>query len=205
MIQPACDPNMLPLDDPFTFGLSAGPFTVTRKCFLKKDLLTYSVDYTRQFFDAYADKRRYFSLRVIEGHEFTGELNDKVVDPEINGLLEYLMEKGHLKYTIVRMFSDHGDHINPLGYKTDSGRQERYNPFLWILIPKALKERMGKSLEVNTQRLLIAYDFFASDMELIGVKKEYKYGKDFYQDEIPASRTCADMFLYNADTECYCN
>ena len=88
--QAGCDPNNLPIESPFTFGLSRGPFTVHRNCFLRKDLLSYSIDYTKQFFDTYKQKRKYYSLRIIDGHEATGELGNEVVDPLLLEFFEYM-------------------------------------------------------------------------------------------------------------------
>ena len=205
MYQIACDPNNFPLENPFSFGIAKGPYGARRKCFQKRDLLAYSVDYAMQFFDTYKDKRKYFSLRATDAHEFTGELANMSIDPEVTRLMEHLDKGGHLDNTIVRIFADHGDHVNPIGYKTVSGKVERYNPFMFTIIPEHLKESIGKNLEINSQRLLIAYDYFASDIKLLGAKKEYKYGEDYYQQIIPENRTCENMYLWNFKTECFCN
>ena len=114
--------------------------------------------------------------------------------------------QGHLENTIIRFFSDHGDHINPVALKSVSGLTERFNPFLFIAIPGHLKDKIGSNIEKNTQKLVTAYDFFSSDLALWGLlgQKEHDYGQDLYFQEIPDSRTCESAQLYDAKATCKC-
>ena len=98
------------------------------------------------------------------------------IDPEITRFLEKLDKEGHLENTIVRIFSDHGDHVNPIGYETVSGISERYNPFMFTMIPESWEPKMGKNLEANVQKLVVAYDFFVSDMAVLREQSPFKYG-----------------------------
>lgn len=204
MVMPACDPNLLPLKDPFTFGLGRGPFTVHENCFLKRNILQYSMNYTKQFFDTYKDVRKFFTFRVIDTHEFTGELGNLVVDPILENLMTYLDENGHLNNTLVYFYSDHGDHINPLGYKTISGKTERFNPFFFMILPDHLNKKYGDKVKTNTQRMTVADDIFETNLEYLGFKRQYKYGESLFNTEIPSNRTCASAYLYDPKGQCFC-
>jgi len=204
MFMPACDPNVLPLSNPFTFGLGRGPYTVHKNCYLKKDVLSFNAEYTKQFFDTYKDERKLFSLRIIDTHEFTGELGNMVVDPILKNLMDYLDEKGHLDNTIVHFFSDHGDHINPIGYKTKSGLVERFNPFYFMMIPRHFDGKYGETLKKNTQRLTVAYDIFETNLEYLGIPRQYKYGESLLKKPLPEDRTCKTAYLWDPVANCKC-
>lgn len=208
LIQPACDTNNLPFHNPFSFGLGRGPFTPRRNCFQKKDMLNPYVEYLKQFFDTYKEKRKMFNLRIIDGHELTGILAKLQIDPILAELLSYLDKKNHFSNTIVRIFSDHGDHINPICFQTASGKEERFNPFMFQMIPERLKNTVGKYLEINSQRLMSFQDFFVADLNVLGGFENPfpDFGVDYYQHEIKEERSCKDknLGLVKVVDECFC-
>jgi arylsulfatase A-like enzyme len=59
-------------------------------------------------------------------------------------------EKGHLDNTIVYLYSDHGDHLNFLTLKTQSGQGERMNPAMFVMLPEDLDEEVGKVVGKNS-------------------------------------------------------
>ena len=132
-----------------------------------KDLSQYSFDYTLDFFRTYREERKFFTLRLIDPHEFTEEVAGFLDDP-LSNFLQQMMDEGHLDNTLVYFNSDHGDHINFLFSDTTSYTSERFNPFLVVLLPDSRKDDLGKHAEANAQKLLSHRDLFASDMAYLG-------------------------------------
>jgi len=190
MVQPACDPNNLPLTNPFSFGTGHGPYTMRHNCFFGKPLMDGAFNYTEQFFDTYKGKRKYFTLRIINPHEMSGELAGEV-DPYLSSFLKSMDKKGHLDNTIVHIYSDHGDHISPLGHFTVSGKREKMNPFYFLMLPKDLREKYEPMIRKNQQKLITHYDFFVTDLRYLKFKKIYKtHGGDIFGEELNGERTC---------------
>lgn len=205
--QLGCDYNLQPKENPFAFGFGKGPYSVALNCLFGKESISYIYDHVIQFFRMYKAKRKYYSLRVIDAHELSGEISNLVIDPWITKILKKLESENLIKNTIIRIHSDHGDHINPISYKTDSGTVERFNPVLLTMIPISMKERMGKYLEVNSQRLMSHRDFFVADLKMMGARNNTyndKGGLDYYQSELPRGRDCSTIKLYYPFDLCYC-
>lgn len=206
--QIGCNENVTPRVNPFSFGMGKGPYTVRMNCFQQKETINFGFDYFKQFFRTYSGKRKYFQFRVIDGHEFTGELSEIVIDKWVRKMFDFLENENFLKNTIVRLFSDHGDHVNPIGYKTVSGKVERFNPMFFQMIPKKYKETYGKYMEGNVQKLIHHKDFFVADLGVMGIKEnpfKSKGGLNYMETEIPTGRTCKDIKLYDPVKLCYCH
>jgi len=204
MYMPSCDPNLLPWTNRFTFGFGKGPYTVHRNCFLKRDMIDYIMDYTKQFFKTYKDVRKFYTLRIIDAHEMTGELTGEVIDPKVEELFTYLSDNGHLENTIIHLYSDHGDHVNPIAFKTESGLNERFNPFYVMMVPKYLDKMYGENLKSNTQRLTNAFDIFETNIEYLGYTRQFPYGESLMKTKLQASRNCNDINLFEVEKECKC-
>lgn len=201
--QLGCDKNLLPEENPFTFGLGRGPYSVARNCFMKRDLAGTSLEYMTKFFDTYKDDRKFFTARIISAHEFTGE-NNRYIDPEVSKYLKVLEEKGHLDKTITMIYSDHGDHIDYLLWQTKSGYSELMNPPLFVMIPEGLDNYIGKILELNQQRLITHYEIFRSiikywDMDL---HPRAAKGPSLFYDLIEIERDCDKANVYE-DCKCW--
>jgi len=171
--QISCDHNLLPAENPFGFGMTRGPYSVTRNCFMGRDLAGTSLDYMTKFFDTYKDDRKFFTIRIIAGHEFTGE-NNWYTDVELAKYLGVLEDKGHLQKSVLLLFSDHGDHIDYLMWQTKSGYSELMNPFLFVMVPDHLDEKIGEKLKVNQQRLMTHYEIFRSYIQYWGLTAHEK-------------------------------
>jgi membrane-anchored protein YejM (alkaline phosphatase superfamily) len=146
--QPSCDWNNMPKKDPFTFGFGRGPYSVSRNCFVKQDLSSMSLEYMYKFWKTYPEDRKYFTARIISAHEFSGE-NSRFLDPVLAEWLEKFDSEGLLDDTIVNLYSDHGDHIDFLMWKTKSGYSELMNPFMFIMVPDHIADEHHQNLEAN--------------------------------------------------------
>lgn len=129
-------------------------------------------DYTLQFWETYEGKRKFFSTRITEPHEFTAETN-KYVDEEIADFLNKMKVKNYLNNTIVHLYSDHGDHINFILWETDSGQVEKRNPFYALMIPEKLSKQVkngrtvDQNLKSNQNRMITHFNLFATDMDYL--------------------------------------
>ena len=135
------------------------------------DLASPMLDYALKFFRKYRSDRKFLTVKFIDPHEFTGELSN-FIDPLIGNFLEKMDKEGHLANTVLQIYADHGDHIDFILEKTDSAKNEKFNPFLYLVIPEFLEVKIGKNLEKNTQKLLTHFDIFASHYKLLGLKLE---------------------------------
>lgn len=157
--QPSCDWNNMPKADPFTFGFGRGPYSVSRNCFMKRDLSGMSFEYMYKFWKTYPEQRKFFTARIISPHEFSGE-NSRFLDPELAKILNKFDEENLLDDTIVYIYSDHGDHIDFLMWNTVSGYSELMNPPLFMILPDHLAEKHHDNLVENEQRLITHYQLF---------------------------------------------
>jgi Protein of unknown function (DUF229) len=144
----SCDHNSFPNANTWSFGMGRGPFTVSRKCLYQEDLTEISMKYMDQFFDVYKDYRKFFKIKIVGAHEFTGE-NHSFVDEIVEKYLRKLDEKGHLDNTVVYLYGDHGDHINFLLHNKVSGFSEKLNPALFVMLPKQIDDQVSIIVEGN--------------------------------------------------------
>lgn len=173
--QLGCDPdNVMPYGDPFGNVISYGPFSLSRNCFGGKSLEGYVFDYVDQFFKTYEKDRKFFSARIIAGHEGTTE-SGKYVDLELRKLLGNMDSRGEFNNTVVLFFSDHGNHLNRFVIETEPGHSELMNPFLFAMVPDWLDEKFGENLKKNQQKITTHFDIFESLWKLIS-KEEKHFG-----------------------------
>jgi arylsulfatase A-like enzyme len=93
-----------------------------------------SFEYALKYFDTYKEQRKFLHLQDISSHSvFEG--NIEFVDEKLFAFLVEFEKRGHLKDTIIHLYSDHGDHISPLAYTT-SGASEKYHPMSYMIIPE---------------------------------------------------------------------
>ena len=201
--QISCDYNLRPKEGSYSFGLSVGPYTACRNCFMKQDLGVIVLDYAYEFFETYKNDRKYFQVRIISAHEFTGE-NNWYVDVELARFLKKFESSGHLNNTLLMVYSDHGDHIDYFLWSTISGYAEMVNPFMFVVVPEALDRVIGKNLRANQQRLISHYEIFRSVVKYFGREfdKNVIEGPNIFYMEVPKRRTCIDA-LVNEECRCF--
>lgn len=183
-----CDPNSMPESDPF--GMFKGPFSEFRRCLYGKDAAAHQFDYAVEFWDKYKSEPKFQSITLTDGHEITGEL-PRYLDPHLRRFLEMMDQKGHLDDTVVFLLSDNGNSGNFLFSGTASGKNEAANPFLSVVLSKNNQQVFDSVLKANEQKLITPHDVFRVLGELSHTHKEY-VGSNFFREEIPAGRRCAD-------------
>jgi len=189
-----CDYNNLPVGNPLSFLFTKGPYTASRKCFLNRDLTDYSFDYTLQFFRTYKDERKYFTVRMIDPHEFSEEVAGFFDDP-LSVFVQKMIDEGHMDNTIVSFYSDHGDHMEFLLTHTESYNAEKFNPFLIYMIPRSQKDKYSENIQSNQQRVLTPKDLYTTDIKYLEVVPDHPIeGMSILQDKI-SHRECDFMFV----------
>lgn len=158
------------------------------------------------FFKTYKNKRKFFTYRGVAGHEITGAMN-RFVDDELSRVLEEMEKRGYLENTILMIYSDHGNHINLALRYTQSGDVEMRNPFFFtVLGDPELKQKYGKSLEENRDKLITHFDLFTTSMGILGVEdwkmKPEKKLFDFLREVVPKERSCTDALI--DEDQCRC-
>ena len=145
----ACDRNLFPKESPFGFGMGRGPFAASRKCVNNVDSNWFPMEYGKQFFTHYHDSRKFFTLRLIDPHEFTGEVG-KWQDDNLADFLGFLKDNKHFDDAVMMFYSDHGNHINfPISFKTVSGKHEMMNPFMFIGVSQNWNEKFASNILKN--------------------------------------------------------
>jgi hypothetical protein len=90
------------------------------------------------------------------------------VDSHLADLLSHVHQHdaAHGSETITILLSDHGNHMSPFFYLSQTGHAERSLPALFMLLPPSFMQRIGPSmvqqLERNQQTVLTAYDLYAT-------------------------------------------
>ena len=204
-LQLTCDYNSVDASNPYNFGLGIGPYTISKKCFSGKTLSRIALEYMNKFFNLYSKERKFYHLRLIGAHEFTGETN-RFLDEELSTALRQLDKDGHLQNTITWIYSDHGDHINSaLWKKTVSGYAEMVNPFMFLVIPDALDKQIAENLKANQQKLITHYDIFRSVIKYwkLPFAKDVVQSQSLFYDKIDSNRTCLSEIYDQSDCRCW--
>lgn len=183
--QPTCDYNNFPLKDPFTYQFGVGPFNASLNCYNKQHLGDLLFEYVGQFWEIYQGKRKYFSLRFIDPHEMTAE-SSRYLDKVLAKWLYEFDKRGYFENTLVELYSDHGMHINAFYTESEGGRNEKGNPFLFMMLPPSLASnpKISENMKKNTQRLMTHYDLFETEMQYVkNSTQREKLAKNFGKSE----------------------
>ena len=138
------------------------------------------------------------------GHEMTGK---RMINMD-TGLAKFVMDMASFPNTLTMIFSDHGHKTTPFSF-TEEGRRELFDPVFFMIVPNGVKEKIGSermvALVTNQKRLFMLYDVHKALMSLHDSQK--KDLKDYLVSgifsEIPANRTCADLYMLPL-TRCKC-
>ncbi|XP_066272353.1 uncharacterized protein [Branchiostoma lanceolatum] len=166
----------------------------------------YTLNYTRDFVEAYKDIPKFAIVFHAElSHDHLNMV--QVADEDILTLVRSWKDTGYLNNTILVLFADHGSRYGNLR-NTQQGRLEERLPFFGIAVPPWMKERhpeIIRNLKKNEERLTTAFDFhkmLQHVMDYPGDPSGFQgHGISLFQ-EIPLNRTCEDASI--ADHWCTC-
>jgi hypothetical protein len=200
-----CDPNFFGEDNPYTPFL--GPYSVKRRCLHGDDSSQHVIDYTKLFWRTYKDEPKMFRMSFLDAHEGTGEIVKYLDDKLVNFFTD--MEKENLlDDTIVLFMADHG--MNMPGVtgllNGEDHQKEKYNPFLFLMIPDKISDLYGFNLSDNEQEMITMWDIRKTLLHIAGdsgsLQKEKK-GMSLFQKINSSNRDCEKMNT-RADY-CICN
>ena len=166
-------------------------------------------DWQRQFFDRYADCRK-FSFVFHSEFSHDNSLRLPLADDDLRRHLAALHDAGHLDRTVLVLMSDHGprfDHTR----RTARGKYDERLPYLAIRLPPSFAARhptASDSLRFNAAagRLVTAFDVHATLLDVMRFGTGQQSLPEPEMDlndgrlpramslfhEVPVDRTCAD-------------
>lgn len=176
-----------------------------RVCFGGKAFAEHFLDYTESIYDILRTTGKttraltYTHLNI--GHEISGTRIRQIDDR----LSRYLEKMATTEDTLTVVLSDHGPKTTKYSFHTMEGRAEKYDPFLFIIIPEKVARELGlqtlRALVENQNRLVTTLDLHQAFMSLGKTSLTGRAGMTNRLSDkgifgvIPASRTCADLSI----------
>jgi hypothetical protein len=166
-----CDPNFQ--DPKFYYTIFNGPFGILHKCLYDKLTAYWSLDYAKQFLTKYKDEPKVFRAVLSDAHEGTGE-NVKYIENDVLEFLDFFINEGHLKDSVLFIMSDHGYTMPGFHSLLSSPDflQEITLPFLNILLPRNLNgfDDIRKNLKEFEQLMVTPYDIHKTLLSFLKIE-----------------------------------
>ncbi|ORX57272.1 DUF229-domain-containing protein [Piromyces finnis] len=151
------------------YGNFKGPFSLRRRCITGQYVHNYALSYTKEFIDLYDGTNPWvFRSSYIEGHESTSEVLG-LMDDDLETFFGSLSDE-MLNRTAIVIMSDHGLHMGFSFAFSEQGATEHKLPMFTTLIPERFLNKypeIKKNLEENEQKLITAYDIYATFRDLL--------------------------------------
>ena len=169
-------------------------------CFDGKPFAEYFLDYAQSIYNNLKEggkKTRLLTYTHLNtGHEVTGT-RIRQIDERLS---TYVENMARMEDTLTVILSDHGPKTTKYSFNTMEGRAEKYDPFLFIIVPEKVVHTLGfnkfRALVQNQNRLITTLDLHNGFMSL-GAKglTRTTTGSNGIFSLIPANRTCADISM----------
>ena len=169
-------------------------------CFDGKPFAEYFLDYVQNIYsnrNTVGKKTRLLTYTHLNtGHEVTGT-RIRQIDERLS---EYVENMARIEDTLTVVLSDHGPKTTKYSFNTMDGRAEKYDPFLFIIVPEKVANILGfkkmRALVQNQNRLITTLDLHNGFMSLgaIGLARTTAGDKGVFG-LIPANRTCANISM----------
>ena len=155
----------------------------------------------RQFFDHYADCRKFsFVFHSELSHDNIDRL--PLADDDLRQHLWSLHDAGHLDRAVLVLMSDHGPRYDETR-RTARGKYDERLPYLAVRLPPSFAARhptADANLRLNAAagRLVTAFDVHATLLDITGQQQPRRRSSASLRravsllDEVPDDRTCAD-------------
>ena len=126
-----------------------------------------------------------------------------------NSLTTFVTKMAAYRNTITILISGHGNTFDMFPVQTMEGQYEKYNPFLFMVLPTYFAWRLGdskkKNLIDNQSRLISISDIHDMVLSLVehhkGLNKSHNHG---LFNEIDSKRNCATLDLFSSSL-CICD
>jgi hypothetical protein len=214
MISLFCDGNFTPFIGSH-YPLLTGPNSIRIRCLYGKSALSYSLEYTKQFFNKYRDQPKFFKLGITEAHEGTNEVI-KYSDDELLKFFEEFESAGHLDETAVIFHSDHGvSMIGPYSaMELEDFVHELVLPSLFFILPKSMKdyEAVKENFVHNENSIVTPFNLFNTFKAFVNDRKTAKYAfqdkNEIINNQISRDSDCgrfySDDYYENIEFICRC-
>ena len=180
-----CDPNHIDAENPYP--IFSGPYSILRRCIAGYDTFNYVFEYSKQFWNAYKDNKKYLRLGFQDSHEFSGQVG-KYLDEPLYNFFNELYKNNLLEDTAIFFASDHGNsYFNYFYYyvlRSDDSMIEKTYGMLHIMIPNNKNEKNLKFMEninSNQQSYITPFDIHDTIIHIIYGDnldiKSYKYSQ----------------------------
>ena len=169
-------------------------------CFDGKPFAEYFLDYVQSIYNnlkTVGKKTRLLTYTHLNtGHEVTGT-RIRQIDERLS---TYVENMARMEDTLTIILSDHGPKTTKYSFNTMEGRAEKYDPFLFIIVPEKVAHILGinkfRALVQNQNRLITTLDLHNGFMSLGATGLTHTTaGSNGIFDLIPANRTCADISM----------
>lgn len=168
-------------------------------CFGGKPFAEYFLDYVQSIYNnlkTVGKKTRLLTYTHLNtGHEVTGT-RVRQIDKRLS---KYVESMARIKDTLTVVLSDHGPKTTKYSFSTMEGRAEKYDPFLFIIVPEKVAHTLGfekfRALVQNQNRLITTLDLHKGFMSLEATGSTLSTGGKGIFGLIPANRTCADISM----------
>jgi len=195
-----CDPNFSIREN--TYSLIDGPYSVRQKCLYSKQTYDYSIEYAKQFFEAYKENPKFFRLGNTNSHEGTGE-SVSYDENLLFDFLTFLESRNHLDDLMIVIFSDHGYTMPGFHQilQTEDHMKEVTLPFLYILLPKKIKnfEKIRENLKHNENLFITPYDIHNTLLGTINTDERFynSLGVDIFKNKLSGKENCSKFNIKN--------
>lgn len=176
-------------------------------CFKGQHYSTLFLEYVKKYVDRNDESGQPFIsyTHLDTSHERTGK---RIVNDDA-ALADLFLNAAYLSNTITIFASDHGGKSTAFSTYTTQGRQEVFQPLLFIILPHQVGKKLGvnvmNSLVVNQKRLVGFEDLhyaLLSLRHLWRVRARTRASGLF--NILPLNRTCEDLIL-KPDVLCLCD
>ena len=167
-----CDPNFFDA----TYLLYRGVQSVLKRCLYGKYGFEYIIEYSKQFWNAYPDNKKFYRVHFNEPHEGSTELLTYLADP-IYEFVKYFFDNNLFNDTFLLILSDHGTKlIGPYTFmRPQDYVLEETLPALFFIMPnneKFYENGMYDEIHKNQQVYLSPFDIHDTLVQLA-----YEYEK----------------------------
>ncbi|XP_065675089.1 uncharacterized protein LOC136091433 [Hydra vulgaris] len=167
-------------------------------CFNNNQHDYYYLNYIKKYYKNLHSFKPTFSYTALMVAHDSGGIRIQTIDKDLS---EFVLAMSELNNTLTVIFSDHGNAYTKYVYHEIDGRYEMFHPFMFMIIPKGIKnffdaEEMD-NLRINQKRLFSLVDFH--NMLFYFVKKisyqELNHVERGLLDIIPNDRNCENLPL----------
>jgi len=163
------------------------------------------LDWTRDHVTKYHDLPNFILSASHEVHDAVSR-QPLTLDPNVKKHLQWYVESGMIKNTVLVLLADHGIHYGPIYANEKQARWEHENPFMTLIAPKHM---VTDTLRSNLNKLLSLKDLhmtlrdFASFPVRTTLSDVRTDAKSLLYDSLSADRSCSELQTHpNFSTSC---